>query len=588
MDNLRERLLDYIDRERRFAWRDYLELQDREVEARVERGMCVSGVRCTKEGVFTYSENLSKFRSGEFVFVSEGHPIGEEIRTKGVRASIREFHPERNEFIIGPDNWRPAGFSDLTGKKNLTIDSRNEDFLTGRLRKSVNAAFDGNNGTAKKIQSILNGTFKESPNDKHVRKAQRYLKSIDLLPKQEEAFIDCFRRSFKLIQGPPGTGKTYLLAHIISALALSGKKILVTAFTHRAINNVLNMVVGKTGCENVGKLGDGRDEDLDERVGEFVDEAKGLVIGATVFKVYKEYGMEDYFDVVVFDEAGQVPLSHAICGMLHGRSYIFAGDHMQLGPIVIGSHSDKEMQKSIFEYLHHCYPDISTMLDESFRMNEWINDFPSTHFYHGQLKPHKSALGRKLQGKTGGEYQKIIDPDKPVVFVDTGHEGFMQSSKEEANLCAGVLVELIERHKIVPSAIAVIASHRVQVRAITDATFKRAEKAMGKKRLDEVKSDLVIDTVERIQGQERDVIVISLAASDEDFILSEAEFLLMPNRLNVAITRPRRKLIIVGSRHFFRAKPLNEDKMRMLNHFKKLYHHLKERGWIVAMNNQAQ
>jgi len=585
MDELEERLLNYIDRERRFVWRDYLELQDMEVEARVERGLCVSGVRCTKEGVFNYSDNLSKFRSGEFVFVSEGHPIGEEIRSKGVRAIIREFHPERNQFIIEPDNWRPAGFSNLTGKKNLTIDTRNEDFLTKRLKKSVNAVFDNTNSTSEKIRSILNGSFKEAPEDKNNSNIQSCFEGIDFLPKQEEAFIDCFRRTFKLIQGPPGTGKTFLLAHIISALAMSGKKILVTAFTHRAINNVLNMVVKETDYKNVAKSGDGHDDDLDKRVGEVVDETEGCIIGATVFKAYKEYGLEDYFDVVVFDEAGQMPLSHAICGMLHGRSYIFVGDHMQLGPIVVGNHSDKEMQKSIFEYLYDRYPDISTMLDESFRMNEWINEFPSRHFYHGVLKPHESALGRKLQIKSGGDYQTIIDPDKPVVFVDTGHEGFMQSSKEEANLSAGVLVELIDRHGIKPSNIAVIASHRVQVRTITDETFKLAEKVMGKKRLDQVKGDLVIDTVERIQGQERDVIIISLAASDEDFILSEAAFLLMPNRFNVAITRPRKKLIIIGSKYFFRAKPLNEDKLCMINHFKKLYHHLKNKGWIIEWRN---
>jgi len=366
---------------------------------------------------------------------------------------------------------------------------------------------------------------------------------------------------------------------------MSGKKILVTAFTHRAIDNVLNMVVEKTDYKNVAKSGDGHGDNLDKRVGEVVDEAEGCIIGATVFKAYKEYDLKDYFDVVVFDEAGQMPLSHAICGMLHGRSYIFVGDHMQLGPIVVGNHNDKEMQKSIFEYLHDRYPHVSTMLDESFRMNEWINEFPSTHFYSGDLKPHESALGRKLKIKSGGDYQTVIDPDKPVVFVDTGHEGFMQSSREEATLCAGILVELIDRHGIKPCDTAVIASHRVQVRAITDETFKLAEKVMGKKRLDQVKRDLIIDTVERIQGQERDVIIISLAASDEDFILSEAAFLLMPNRLNVAITRPRKKLIIVGSKYFFRAKPLNEDKLCMINHFKKLYHHLKDKGWIVELNN---
>ena len=129
MDELRERILNYIDREKRFVFRDYLELHDLEVEGRVDRGLCVAGGSCTAEGIFTYPENLSKFRSGEFVFVNEGHPIGEEIRSEGIKAVIRECHPERNTFILEPNKYGGKGFNKLAGKKNLTMDIRNEDFL---------------------------------------------------------------------------------------------------------------------------------------------------------------------------------------------------------------------------------------------------------------------------------------------------------------------------------------------------------------------------------------------------------------------------------------------------------------------------
>ena len=119
-----------------------------------------------------------------------------------------------------------------------------------------------------------------------------------------------------------------------------------------------------------------------------------------------------------------------------------------------------------------------------------------------------------------------------------------------------------------------------------------------------ISPDLVIDTVERIQGQERDVVVVSLTASDEEHIKAEKEFLMMPNRMNVSFTRPRTKLIVVGSKKLFRMIPADRDKQYeevvdgrkvfrskgvvLANHFKRWYFHAKEVQRVVEATALAE
>ena len=117
-------------------------------------------------------------------------------------------------------------------------------------------------------------------------------------------------------------------------------------------------------------------------------------------------------------------------------------------------------------------------------------------------------------------------------------------------------------------------------------------------------SDLIIDTVERIQGQERDAVIVSLTASDEEHIKSEKDFLMMPNRMNVSFTRPRTKLIVVGSKNLFRVIPADRDEqydevvdgrtvlrskgVTLANHFKRWYFHTKGTQRIVEATELAK
>ena len=147
-----------------------------------------------------------------------------------------------------------------------------------------------------------------------------------------------------------------------------------------------------------------------------------------------------------------------------------------------------------------------------------------------------------------------------------------------------------------------MAAHRRQNNLIREyiarmVKKKRVDRAIAQKL---VSPDLVIDTVERIQGQERDVVVVSLTASDEEHIKAEKDFLMMPNRMNVSFTRPRTKLIVVGSKKLFQMIPADRDKQYeeevggrkvfrskgvvLANHFKRWYFHAKATQQIVDVD----
>jgi DNA replication ATP-dependent helicase Dna2 len=290
--------------------------------------------------------------------------------------------------------------------------------------------------------------------------------------------------------------------------------------------------------------------------------------------------------------------------------YIFVGDHKQMPPVIQGYHKGNPVNQSAFSLLLEYYPKLNTMLDETRRMNLAITAFPSVEYYDNRLRPIPEVSDRKIEVINLPEdkvLRAIIDPDAPVVFVHVEHEGYSQESPEEAGLVARIVFELVCRGGIDPKeGLCVVAAHRRQNNLIRQHIAALTKKSRVKRTLrDKLRSsELVIDTVERIQGQERDIVIVSLTASDEEHIRAEKDFLMMPNRMNVSFTRPRSKLIVIGSKKMFRVIPADRDKqyeevvdgrtvlrsrgVTLTNHFKRWYFHVKGSQRIVEATDLAR
>lgn len=640
-------ILKFVDGEYRTAAREVLGLHSLEISERADKFRCIPEVTHISDLVFSYKQNPSKFRVGDYVLLNPYRPdlAGEDIHG-GDRCVIDEMDEKNQRLGLSVPYYFRTSKPDLEPGQKYTIDSQ----LVSRFPIYVYPAWASGYLSTKKmpgplIQDILKGKYRDK-----VIKGPRPDPPDFLLKSQKKAFRHVMKHRLSLIQGPPGTGKTFLIAQIAEAMVQMGLTVFICSFSHKSINNALNACVKNTSLRKVWKIGGEHSNDgLDDRIGESDDYD---VVGMTAFASFKsraqsirqnlkncnvtrpeperlrderfwqkidaytrvvfEAGIDNFepeYDVVVFDEASQMLIHHTLMAMPAAGRYVFVGDHQQMPPVIQGYHRENPVNQSVFSLLLDYYPELNNLLDETRRMNQAITAFPSAEYYKNRLKPILEVKERKLAIQNMPKkdvLKEIIDPDAPVVFVHVDHEGYTQESPAEANLIAMIVFELVNRCGIDPKdGLCVIAAHRRQNNLIRQSIAQMVNKKKVKKAtMAKILSpDLVIDTVERIQGQERDAVIVSLTASDDEFIKSEKDFLMMPNRMNVSFTRPRSKLIVVGSKKLFRTIPADRDEqyeevidgrpvmrskgVMLTNYFKRWYFHVKSSQRIVDATKLA-
>jgi DNA replication ATP-dependent helicase Dna2 len=269
------------------------------------------------------------------------------------------------------------------------------------------------------------------------------------------------------------------------------------------------------------------------------------------------------FDVAIIDEAGQLTIP-AILGVLRfAKRFILVGDEKQLPPLVLSKEAASAgLAESLFSILKHI--DTNYMKDHNqtvsacvplkiqYRMNKWISHFASRVFYDGQLIPHTSVANRLLEvtiSKPRAETPSIasaLDPMYPIVFLDVRSEyEKAKISDAEARTVREIIAGLFARG-IAPQAIGIIAPYRAQVANLRRYLFSD-DTTIGWQALS-FDAPLSVDTVDRFQGGERPVIIMSFATTTLPEAGSQLrDHLTDPNRLNVALTRAQRKLILVGN-----------------------------------------
>ncbi|ASW80402.1 AAA family ATPase [Vibrio anguillarum] len=344
------------------------------------------------------------------------------------------------------------------------------------------------------------------------------------------------------IQGPPGTGKTKVISLITKLLVEQGQRVFMTSHTHMAINNALNKIAGENvPVIKVGARGCTKGLDKSVKHFEYGDDWEnkpdsGYVIGATPFATCSAR-LEQYdFDTVIFDEASQITLPLAIMAMRKAKRFIFVGDHKQLPPVVLSASVLDDC--SIFSRMISGNPNVSVMLSQTYRMCHALSSWPSQIYYSGRLVSAGPNATRTFNlPNQPQKYAEVLSAESPFVFIKSPAINARNVNRLEAELVVDLIETAIESG-LSASDIGVVTPFRSHAKALKSRLAYRKGIFSSE--------TIVTDTVERMQGQEREMIIISLCSTDPQYISAIAEFFFQAERLNVAITRPQTKLILVG------------------------------------------
>lgn len=264
---------------------------------------------------------------------------------------------------------------------------------------------------------------------------------------------------------------------------------------------------------------------------------KAQVITATLVGANHYTVRQRRYQTVFIDEAGQALEPACWVPILKAKKVVMAGDHCQLPPTVKSAEAAKELNKTLMEKCVALHPDAVVLLQQQYRMHEEIMGFSSGEFYDNQLQADASVAQHTL-----------FSGDQPLLFIDTAGTGYDElwegtriSNPEEASFLVNHLTSFttqLQEHytKETFPSIGVISPYRHQVELLKELVPSSPE-------LKELQASITVNTIDSFQGQERDVIYISMTRSNSD---SAIGFLSEVRRMNVAMTRARKKLVVIG------------------------------------------
>jgi uncharacterized protein len=371
------------------------------------------------------------------------------------------------------------------------------------------------------------------------------------------------------IQGPPGTGKTHTAALMIVDLIRAGRRVGVTATSHKVIQNLVKRAVQASektdqpfrALLKVEEI----DESLPRSVQQLTDAAKAdkrsrayPLFGATTWQWARD-GMVGAVDVLFIDEAGQMSLADAVAVSRGASSIVLVGDPQQLEQPIQGTHPEG-VAVSVLQHVigdaQMITPERGIFLDETWRLHPAVCAFTSEQFYESALR---SAAPTTIQAidahaiAAAGTY-----------WLPVEHVGNQNRSHEEAAAVASLARALIAqgatwidangtRHPLTPSELIVVApynAHVAAIRAALDAHDLRA---------------VPVGTVDKFQGQEGVVAIYSMATSSPDDAPRGLRFLYNRHRLNVATSRGRTAAVIVASPRLLDPTCRTPEHLRLAN-----------------------
>ncbi len=610
-----KKLLDLLKVEREEDRNQYIKLTEQSsVNERRANGLCwypiaikgsemSRGDYLTVEVERTSHQDIShQLRFGNPAVLFSNH----DSKNDRVEGTIAYSSGNRLKITLRTDElpeWSRAGKLGI----DLLFDENSYDQMINALKQANTLADNNNESLTKILTGDKKPSFIEDTN----------LVSIPKLNSSQNSAINKILNANELaiVHGPPGTGKTTTLVQAIKLLVKKeNKTILVCAPSNTAVD----LLSEKLSFEGLNVLRVGNPARVSERLMSLTldnkmtehplmkeikkmkkqaQEFKGIahkykrqfgreereqrkLLFDEAYKIMKEvekteqYIIDDMltkvqvvtstlvganhytinnlkFDTVVIDEAGQALEPACWIPIIKAKKLILAGDHCQLPPTIKSAEAAKNgLANTLLEKNVTLHPESVTLLDEQYRMNEQIMSYSSKIFYENKLKAHISVANHLL-----------FKEDIPLVFVDTAGCGFDEkqdgtstTNPEEAallfkHLNAQVTTLSGNYSKENFPSIAIISPYKQQINVLKDLLIHNPD-------LQPYLSHISINTVDSFQGQERDIVYISLTRSNAK---REIGFLADIRRMNVAMTRARKKLVVIGDSATLSSLPFYTD-----------------------------
>jgi predicted RecB family nuclease len=533
-------LIDWHRREAKAEWWEYFRLKDLTDEELLDERNAVSGLRFVERidvtrkiptDRYSFEKQETSVRAGDDVCAG-GDPIGCVVRIDIPRRTI-DIKKTRKAAAVHP----AAVFVDGRGPRDAVL-------ADALYRLGTWVADHGIDGP---------GEYRAA-RDLLLRRAPRMSNGQPFGSTARESALDAALRigsqldhSVLAIQGPPGSGKTFTGARMICDLVRQGKKVGITATSHKVIRNLLDDVLKAApefGLNEFSCIQKVREDEEDHPPGIRLtkDNAEPLAalrsdidVGAGTAWLWSREEYSAAVDVLFVDEAGQMSLANVLAISQAAKSVVLLGDPQQLDQPLKGSHPDGADVSALEHILVGAKtmpPEQGLFLEKTWRMHPRLCTFTSEVFYEG-----------RLHSRDGLERQNVVGPPSlphaGLWFVPVEHEGNQNASPEEVDRIAGLVRSLVGvtwvddkgvTSPLTLDDILIVAPYNAQVSDL-------AARLPGAR----------IGTVDKFQGQQAPVVIYSLTTSSPEDAPRGMEFLYSLNRLNVATSRAKAMAILVGS-----------------------------------------
>ncbi len=567
-------IIGFYNREDKPAWREFFDRRSKSDEELIDDPECIGNMKSNGEPTTDKRSLLYsyKFEDQDFKLRKSKKTVianNQDIEQNDYAGTIIDIDYKKKELLlkrgksqgilpqilsIGPDKPRP----------NTKLISNTYKFIDTLINNE------------KKYKALNDFLEKKHPNIKGIKNGEKIVKS-DNFSKEIPKIISNLEDSFIYIQGPPGTGKTFQASNAIIELLKQNKKIAITGLSHKVIHNLLQRIedMAKEKQFNfVGyKRGNLEDEDTIFK-GEFIktyekdpvfmdalkEDNVGQIFAGTKYHLASSF-YDEKIDYLFIDEAGQVSLADLISTGNIAKNIVLIGDQNQLGQPIRGTHPNESGQ-SILDYLlegKDTIPeDRGIFLNKTYRLNSKINEFISSNFYEDRLICDERTDKRIIKFE-----KKSLIKKHGIHYIQMDHKNNVQTSIEEFEVVKDLMQQLIgsefddngKKRKLNVDDFLIISPYNTQVNLLIS---KLEESKIKNPR---------VGTIDKFQGQEAPITIISMTSSDNDSLPRNKEFFFSRNRLNVAISRAQVASIILFNPQLLDSSPKNLDHIKLMNNF---------------------